>query len=244
MNTYLIFILTLLINLIYSSYIKLPFQNSRSISSLSTDVTIEKIYEYLLESDITINLKIGTEPQTVSLSLQNKYIYITSNSLSFGIYDKDKSKTFSTNGESPLADYSYFRKGIYCKDNFLFELDNNIKEENLQFILTTEMMNENEYRKGLIGLQIVSYNQEQTLINQLKTKKLINNYYYFLQFTKEDEGLFVLGNPPHEFDSSRYSFSDFRQVNTKNGMWEIYSKCFMEIPNFLQKIIFWISILD
>ena len=104
MNTYLIFILTLLINLIYSSYIKLPFQNSRSISSLSTDVTIEKIYEYLLESDITINLKIGTEPQTVSLSLQNKYIYITSNSLSFGIYDKDKSKTFSTNGESPLAD--------------------------------------------------------------------------------------------------------------------------------------------
>ena len=83
------------------------------------------------------------------------------------------------------------------------------------------MMNENEYRKGLIGLQIVSYNQEQTLINQLKTKKLINNYYYFLQFTKEDEGLFVLGNPPHEFDSSRYSFSDFRQVNTKNGMWEI-----------------------
>ena len=82
-------------------------------------------------------------------------------------------------------------------------------------------MNENEYRKGLIGLQIVSYNQEQTLINQLKTKKLINNYYYFLQFTKEDEGLFVLGNPPHEFDSSRYSFSDFRQVNTKNGMWEI-----------------------
>ena len=221
MTTYLIFILTLLINFINSSYIKLPFKDSRSISSLSNDVSKEKIYEYLLESGITISLKIGTEPQIipVSLSLQKKYIYITSNSLSFGIYDKNKSNTFSTNGESPIPDFNYFKKGIYCKDNFIFESENNIKEGNIQFILTTEMVNENEYRKGLIGLQITSYNEELTLINQLKAKKLVNNYYYFIQFTKENEGFFILGNPPHEIDSSKYSFSDFRQVHTKDGIW-------------------------
>ena len=173
MKAYLILLL-FLINVINSSFIKIPFKNQRSIDFLSNDINSDMINDYLLEGDITIDIKIGSEKQIIpmSLDLDKKYIYITSNSLNFGIYDKDKSKTFSTNGESPLADYSYFRKGIYCKDNFLFELDNNIKEENLQFILTTEMMNENEYRKGLIGLQIVSYNQEQTLINQLKTKKI------------------------------------------------------------------------
>ena len=112
MTTYLIFILTILINFINSSYIKLPFKDSRSISSLSNDVSKEKIYEYLLESGIIINLKIGTEPQIipVSLSLQKKYIYITSNSLSYGIYDKNKSNTFNTTGESPIPDFNYFKK--------------------------------------------------------------------------------------------------------------------------------------
>ena len=225
MNTYLIVLLLLLNKFIFSSYIKLPFKNSRRISSLPNNESPEEIYQYLLEADITIDLKVGTKPQTIpmSLSLGNKYIYITSNLLSFGIYDKDNSNSFKTNDESPLADMSYFKKGLFCNETFIFDSENNIKGNDMSFILTTEMINKNEYRKGLIGLQIVSYRQEETLINQLKNKKLIDNYYHFLCFTKEDEGYFIIGNQPHEYDSSKYSPSNFRQVNTKDisQIWEL-----------------------
>ena len=224
MNAYLI-LLFLLNQFTISSYIKLPFKNSRRISSLSANEPPEKIYEYLFEADITIDLKIGTKPQIIpmSLNLGNKYIYITSNSLNFGIYDKDESSSFKTNEESPLADLSYFKKGIFCNETFIFDSENKVKGNDMSFILTTEMVNINEYRKGLIGLQIVSYRQEETFINQLKNKKLINNYYHFLYFTEEDEGYFIIGNQPHEYDSSKYSFSNFRQVNTKDisQIWEL-----------------------
>ena len=225
MNTYLILLLILIVHFINSSYIKLPFKNSRRTSSLSNNESSKKILEYLLEADITIDLKVGTKSQTIpmSLSLQNKYIYITSNIISFGIYDRDKSNTFITKEESPLPDLSYFKKGIFCNDTFIFDSENNIKANDMPFILITEMANENEYRKGLIGLQIVSFRQEDTLIKQLKMKNLINNYYHFLYFTKEDEGYFIMGNQPHEYDSSRYSFSNFRQVNIKerSQIWEL-----------------------
>ena len=226
MNSYLIFIFILLSHFINSSYIKLPFKNTRNISSLSNFEPLDIIYEYLLETDIIVDLKVGINPQIIpmSLSLQYKYIYITSNNLYFGIYDKDKSYTFKTNEESPLPDFSYFKKGIFCNESFIFNSEKaEIKVHNIPFILITEMANENEYRKGLIGLQIASYKQEDTFIYQLKNKKLINNYYHYLKFTKEDEGYFIIGNQPHEYDSSKYTSANLRQVNTKeiSQIWEL-----------------------
>ena len=183
------------------------------------------INDYLLEGDIALDIKIGSEKQIIpmSLDLDKKYIYITSNSLNIGIYDKDKSSSFNTNNEAPFSDFSYFKKGLYCNETFLF--DNDIKGDNISFILTTEMSDQNEYRKGLIGLQIVSYKKEETLINQLKKKKLIDKYYHFMMFIKEDEGYFIIGEQPHEYDSLKYSSSDLRQVNTKeiSSSWELYS---------------------
>ena len=212
MKTYLIFFL---INLICSSTIKLSFKNSRAISSLPNDDSSEKIYEYLLETDITVDLKIGINPQIVpiSLSLDNKYIYITSNKLNIGIYDKDKSSTFTTNNEEPLADFSYFKKGIYCNETFILDNDNKIRGDNMSFILTTEMVYKNEYRKGLIGLHFVPYKQEQTFISQLKKKKLIDNYYFSFIFTKEDEGDFIIGQHLHDYEPKKFSFTNLRQVN-------------------------------
>ena len=214
MNTYLIL---LLIKLIFSSNINIPFKNRRSISSISNNDNSEKIFEYLLATDIIIDLKVGINPQIVpmSLSLQNKYIYIASNSLNIGVYDKDKSNTFNTNNEEPLSDLSYFKKGLYCNDSYIFDVDNKIKGDNFSFILTTELVNKDEYRKGLIGLKIVTYRQEQTFINQLKKKKLIDKYYFFLYFTKEDEGHFIVGQYPHEYEPQKFLFTDLRQVNTR-----------------------------
>ena len=227
MNSYLILIFIILIYHINpSSYIKLPFKNQRSISSLSSNEISNKIFDYLLKTDITIDLKIGTKPQIIpmSLSLQNKYIYITPNTLINGLYNKDNSITFNSNGETPLADFSFFKQGIFCNETFIFDSGEEIKEDNITFILTTEMANEDEERKGLIGLQIVSYRQEYTFINQLKQKKLINNYYNFIQFTQEDEGYFIIGSQPHEYNSNKYSSSNLRQVNTKeiSSIWELY----------------------
>ena len=77
----------------------MPFKNSRSISSLSKNASIEQIISYLIETDITVDIGIGINPQIVpmSLSLTNKYIYTTSNTLDIGVFDKDKSLSFKTN---------------------------------------------------------------------------------------------------------------------------------------------------
>ena len=176
--------LSLLVFSIKSNYIAIPFKNNRSLSSLPKSVNNEKINEYLIEADIIIDLKVGTPPQTIpmSLSLWNKFIYISSNDLEIGVYNKDKSATFNSNSETPLGDSSYYKKGLYCTDIFKFNSDKNIKNEDMSFILTTELEYSTEYRKGLIGLQITSYRKVDTLINQLKNKEIINNYYHFIDF--------------------------------------------------------------
>ena len=226
-NLYKCFISIIFLSLYSLAYnlILMPFKNSRSISNLPKEEAAEKINEYLMEADIIINMKVGINPQIVpmSLSLWNKYVYITSNILEIGVYDKDKSSSFSTNNEEPLGDQNYYRKGLYCNETFIFDSDKNIKNENTSFILTTAMEYSTEYRKGLIGLQITSYRPEETLINQLKNKDIINNYYHFIYFEKEDEGIFVVGAAPHEYNSKKYSYNDFRQVNAReiSQSWEL-----------------------
>ena len=106
---------------------------------------------------------------------------------------------------------------------FHFHSDNNLKNEKLSFILAKSMEYSTEYRKGLIGLQITSYKQEDTFINQLKRKELINNYYHFMYFKDEDNGEFVIGTLPHEYDNKKYSYINFRQVNAReiSQSWEL-----------------------
>ena len=226
LDKYVISIIFLsLLSLSYNNYIVMPFKNSRSFSYLPKDETTEKINEYLIEADIIINMKVGINPQIVpmSLSLWNKYVYITSNTLEIGVYDKDKSSSFNTRNEEPLGDQNYYRKGLYCNETFIFDSDKNIKNENTSFILTTQMEYPTEYRKGLIGFQITTYRQEETLINQLKNKDIIDNYYHFIEFEKEDEGIFVIGSSPHEYNPKKYSYNGFRQVNAReiSQSWEL-----------------------
>ena len=221
----IVLLFILLIYSINSNYISMPFKNSRSISSLSKNASIEQIISYLIETDITVDIGIGINPQIVpmSLSLTNKYIYTTSNTLDIGVFDKDKSLSFKTNNEEPLGDQSYFRKGLYCNETFIFDSNKNIINENTSFILTTQMEYSTEYRKGLIGFQITSYKQEHTLINQLKNNDIISNYYHFLFFENDDGGTFVIGAAPHEFNPKKYLYNNFRQVGAReiSQSWEL-----------------------
>ena len=222
------FILLPFFSIIYAvnpNYISIPFKNSRSISLLPENASTEQIISYLIETDFTVNVKIGINPQVVpmSLSLWNKYIYITSNSLDIGVYDKDKSLSFKTNNEESLGDQNYYRKGLYCNETFIFDSNKNIQNENTSFILTTQMEYSTEYRKGLIGFQITSYKQDDTLINQLKSKEMIDNFYHFLLFEEEDSGVLVMGASPHEFNPKKFSYDNFRQVGAKevSQSWEL-----------------------
>ena len=210
---------------INSNHISMSFNNSRSLSLLPENASKEQIVSYLIETDFTVDMKVGINPQIVpmSLSLWNKYVYITSNSLDIGVYDKDKSLSFTTNNEEPLGDKNYFRKGLYCNETFIFDSDKNIINENTSFILTTQMEYDSEYRKGLIGFQITSYKEEDTLVNQLKSKDIINNYYHFLLFEGEDSGKFVMGASPHELNPKKFSYDNFRQVGARqiSQSWEL-----------------------
>ena len=161
----------------------------------------------------------------MSLTLWNKYIYITPNTLNNGVYNKNKSSSFNTTEKDIMGDQRYYRKGDYCTELFSFDSNGKIKNEKTQFILTHQMEYSTEYRKGLIGFQLTTYKAELTLINQLKSKEIINSYYHFMEFSEDDEGgTLVIGAPPHEIFPSKYSYNDFRQVNAREvtQSWDLY----------------------
>ena len=209
------------------NYISIPFKNSKSLSLLQNISNPENIYDALINIDITIDINIGTPFQKIpiSLSLNNPYIYITSNILSNGIFNNEKSSSYNEISEISLGDKNYYKNGYYCTDLFNF----NNKNTELFFILTTKMEYSTETRKGLIGLSITDYKNNQTLMNQLKTKEIINNYYFFLNYKNFENGDMIFGGTPHEIFPKKYPYTEFRQVNTGGEFpsWEIkFSKFF------------------
>ena len=196
---------------IYSN-IQLKFKRN-----LLKDLTPENIIPNIIINNMNIILKIGKPQQEipVTIKLQHYPFYIISNQTKEKklkiLFNEKLSSSFKI-----LKHYDcyYIEDEIFVTDlsteNMQFE---NINLNNFSFFLVTELNNVKEvYETGSIGLKI---DYEQYIIYEginfiklLKQNNIINSYTFTLNFDKNDNGEFIIGDLPHEYNK-KYKKEDF-----------------------------------
>ncbi len=93
-------------------------------------------------------------------------------------------------------------------ENFRFKNENNeeIKVNDINFILASNYRNIYLSRPGEIGLKLISHSSSfnSNFIYQLKNKKIIENYGFSLIFENKNEGILLIGKYPHEYNSKKF----------------------------------------
>ena len=87
-------------------------------------------------------------------------------------------------------------------------------------------MNLNNYNFNCIGLQINKYNfkDDKNFIEQLKKHKKINSYAFNIVYLTENNGIIIIGEYPHEYNSTIYKKENLNYVHTEYEMDKILWK--------------------
>ena len=167
-----------LINLVYSQ-ITFNFKQKNDISKANIDT----LYSILYDIDLETNIQIGNPIQNIPIiiELQTYHFLISSNEMngSFIKFNPSKSNSYINNKEISLYSEN-FELTNSSNENLIIgnELE---KVEKIDFICVRK----GKYNKsGTLGLKIKIENKGVTnynLIYQLKEKKLIDSYVFYIQ---------------------------------------------------------------
>ena len=109
------------------------------------------------------------------------------------------------------------------------------KERNLDVDNTDD---NNKYTCAAIGIRGAQYygkDYEKNLVNQLFNKNIINNNYFSIIYSSEDEGTFLIGTEPHKYDKKNYFENQLRYINNEennNLFWSLHpSEIYFTIEN-------------
>ena len=100
---------------------------------------------------------------------------------------------------------------FYFADDFKFEKNIQIGEKNgngLDFYF--EEKDNNSALCGNFGFNL--NNDKTNLISQLKKKNYIKNYIWTLKYQTNEDGIFILGTEPHNYDNSSFKESHFYEI--------------------------------
>ena len=192
--------------------LKIPFKR-RFLEKL----TSENIMEQLQTNYLTVNLKIGEPSQEIPfiLKMTQNPVFIIGNNYQENIikFNENNSSTFQSSNYSHQFNLTDLLSGFLSNDTF--DLGNNIKIKDFNFILAKELSNEAKKISAEIGLSFRrnnSENYETNFIEQLKIKKIINSYIFGIKYTKDDEGEFIIGDLLHEYDKN-FKEEDFNFIS-------------------------------
>lgn len=200
------------------SYLKFPFKRCY----MMTPKTEEDFALVMYHNYLGVELEVGHPNQKVILNLwHNEYstslfgekIFTKQNvskfneSLSTSYQEIDKEKI-------DFEHTSIYFEGKRASDTFGF-LDKKI--DNFPFLLSERMRAtlEVEVNHGVIGLDIQTKQkdlQDYNFIKQLKKHDLIEGYPFTLKYTGKDEGEFIIGKYPHEYDPKNYKPELFKKT--------------------------------
>ena len=208
----------------YSSILVFPFKTRQPIIT-ENEQNMTKLMRSLIQNNIYITLKLGEPRQSVDTFLRydvrgfyfsDKFkedpntmsgapIYDDVNSDIKNFYDKSLSKTYNNTEVTKNDLLGGFHKGNRTID--IFEFNNTI--EKMNFVLYNSTLGN---MPAVIGLKIELYNDEipYNFINQLKSKDIINSYYYTIKYTSDYEGLFIIGDQPHIYDPENYNINQLK----------------------------------
>ena len=216
---YLIYCL-LFISVVKADILIIPF---KTIST--NNLNHENYISELINNKIYIELKIGTPYQTIPalIKLNQVPFFITSLSFNKNInsFNSSKSNTYTQDGNKTYNSTTYDYIQAYLGEDIISVKNIENKDcffNRTNFFLAINLTENNKNITGEIGLNIV-YATYMSFINQLKKKKIIENYIFSLKYKTENEGEFHLGNYFHIYDN-KYNESDFTKMEV--GLPELY----------------------
>ena len=171
-----------------------------------------KIIRDLYESNIFIDLKIGTPQQKIKVQINpnSDDFFIAKIDADFDknypkrngsfYYNQSLSSSFNYQiGKETDTYFSHPHLSHYVQDNINFISSNNNKEINIKefkFLLADQVR---ESFHGVIGLKgFANIPQRKDFFTSLKDYNLTNNYIWFLKFNNSKSGDLIIGNYPHD----------------------------------------------
>ena len=192
-----------------SLFISLPFER-HTLEEESKEFP----YNYLDSNEASVEIKLGTPLQNVKLQLKTEeYSTVILNSKAKiiskdGKFDEKKSTTYGTdkrNHDLYNSPYGLYDKGKKSNDTFNV---GGVDSKQINFMLTTKASNDKAIHFGSGILGNARYNEDYidtkikdiNLIDQLCKKKAIKEPVTTYKFTNGDNGEFIIGSYPHEYD--------------------------------------------
>jgi len=210
---------------IYASPIKLPFKSGLCKGNENSDF-LSNYYNQFLYTPITI----GSNNQKLELALKlNRYITYMIGSenskLKSNYFNEKDSNTYQKLSEEMIVSREDEFFGSYkSSDNINF--GENTKVNNYIFFLSQKEQYFDE--TGHIGLKMLPDDLDKKkflsldFISQLKSKSLINSYYFYFKYNLINEkdfifnGNLIIGATPHEYEKSElFQEKNFREIYSK-----------------------------
>ena len=202
-SLFLLLIIFSTINFIKLNKIIFPFKTD-SFNSISTNY-IDK----LIQNKIYITIEIGSSKKSINvyLTMDTNYLIIANSSIDSSYYNNKQSSTYLNTSNLIDFYFEYFSNGYYAKDSFWFStsLENKEKEKfnNIEFIHAMEFSSITKKSPGYFGLQIPKKNKP-NIYNCLKKEKIISEEYWNLKYTSDNEGYFLIGEYPSEYNDENW----------------------------------------
>ena len=214
-NFFLFLLLLLKFTFNQNGFITLPFK--KELPNLSNISPNDIIPKEIINNNIMVELRIGTDPQIIKLKLEfeNFIFYIASESSSNEIkFFQTHSKTYRKIDEKIITiDKSKLNKAIFSSDYIYFNKENDNKYDTM-FLLGIDT--QKDTGGGFIGLNLdeekeVKKYGKYNFFNELKRIGIIDDYYFTINYNDNNSGNLIIGNLPHNYDN-RYDQNNYREI--------------------------------
>ena len=223
------------------SYIILPLNVPKE--NFESSIKPIEVIKKISKSEIYTSLEVGSEKIKIKLILSHKIngLIIAGKKIKHHKYDETLSKSYICLNNEIKQFYTSFPDELFLlsKENFYILNDSNEIQniENINFLLEIKASSENIY-EGILGIQFPYLNggNDYSFIKELKTKKIINSYNWFLTFENQEKGKMYIGALPHNINNA-LNEKDFKMIpGTQNGYWSLdFSEIFYGNDTKLRK---------
>ena len=199
---YFVFVFPCIFNLILPFYIEKNQNDSLSF------------YDKFINNNKITDFYIGTPPKKIPIYIKSEYFpfYI---SIFSDIYNPNNSQTYKQISQriSFLLLNKIVTQGYQSKETFIF--DNNTINDFPFFLEIIPLFN----LSGILGLNLKPQLdlESNSLLYNLKNKKLISNYIWTYEFIddKKEKGNLIIGEFPHNYNPSKYKEQLFKKTKAE-----------------------------
>jgi hypothetical protein len=223
MHNLIYFLLFILFNFCLNVFI-IPFETYPKQDNVS-------FIKYIFNNDLFSEIYLCSPPQKIITDIRfDTYSFLISNGSLNSSFNETLSSSFKLNSSiSLILEYRYLTYKSYpaCDNLIINNQYNNYEVKNFPFVFGVHTSNNpDNYNFNCIGLQISKYNfnDDKNFIEQLKKHKKINSYAFNIVYLTNNNGIIIIGEYPHEYNSTIYKKENFNYVHTGYEMGKILWK--------------------